>query len=870
MRSQLELVQSALDDEPVERGALTGPHQRLVDAWQDRESTTGPADLAALLNQVLRHEAAGEPASARLDVPGDRDGLDRSCLARAGLAMDPLAEGRIRVRPGERWAPAWLRGDPSWIDLAISTPDGISLDDGTWVPSKSRPEREVEIDPAVEQLSHAITYRSRTQAVALRTIALAPAGSSVHVVLPTGSGKSLAGLSPGLLQQDATTVVVVPTIALALDQERHALTRFPGAGLPEELAYYGSLDPEVKSLIRRRLADGTQRLVFTSPEALVQGLAPALHQLARRGGLRYVVVDEAHLVRTWGLDFRPEFQLAASLLEELRQVAQAAGRAPATTVLMTATLSLDGLKLNEALFRGDPSPFVGSTYLRTEPRYLTGEASSEEERLDRVVEAMFRLPRPAIVYTTRKGAAEEIVARMRSAGFGRTVAFHGDTEGSERLDILRAWSGGDRHTSLDVVVGTSAFGLGVDQSDVRSVVHACIPGSVDRYYQEVGRAGRDGYAAVSLLLPYRARDMEEARRIEGATLIGNDKAWARWRAMVTSDRGGERPGEGTLVVDTAAVPEHIGVRTDANRLWNRNTLNLLARSGLLQISALPPPDLSPDPKESEEEWERRSAAAWTRFRDAVAVRVPTHAGNLDRQAIESAISRVRTEVFANQHASLDRMDRLLSTTECWADVFAEEYTFRHQRVTGVAVQHVSPSCSGCPAAHHHGPEGGRAPTPIIPEPTMPPLPRELGPTLAAELHGQGGLVVTYEETRRGGGPERWLADLIRRLVANGVRGLLVPSWLREHPAVLQAHRHAPEHFVLVDTEARGPRPFSVPTLIVMGPRDTPQPTWLPPVGAGPPRIVLMSSGTPDPAKPGAAVAEWRSPVIAVDELVGRI
>jgi hypothetical protein len=131
-------------------------------------------------------------------------------------------------------------------------------------------------------------------------------------------------------------------------------------------------------------------------------------------------------------------------------------------------------------------------------------------------------------------------------------------------------------------------------------------------------------------------------------------------------------------------------------------------------------------------------------------------------------------------------------------------------------------------------------------------------------------VVTYGETRRGRGPERWLDDLTRRLVANGVRALLVPPWLKEHPAVLQAHRHAPERFVIVDTEARGPRPFSVPTLIVLGPRELPHPSWLPPVDVGPPRIVFMSSGTPDPAKPGAAVAEWRSPVIAVDELLGRI
>ncbi len=869
MRSELERVQAALRGEPVGRHDLSGPHQRLVDAWRDPEGTTGPADLAALLNQVLRHEAAMEPVTARLDIPGGHHGLSRDCLARAGLGVQALEGGRVRVSPGGRWCPSWMHGDPTWVDLAISTRNGLTLDDGTWIPSKSRPERDVAIDPAVEQLSHASAYRSRTQAVALRTIALAPAGSSVHVVLPTGSGKSLAGLTPGLLREDATTVVVVPTIALALDQERHAQARFPSAGLPEELAYYGSRDPAEKELIRGRLGGGTQRLVFISPEALVQGLAPALHQLARRGGLRYVVVDEAHLVRTWGLDFRPEFQLAASLIAELKQVAVAADQPPATTVLMTATLSLEGLQLNETLFGGDPSPYVGSTYLRTEPRYLLGVCSTEEERQERVVDALFRLPRPAIVYTTRKGAAEEIVARLRGSGFGRVVAFHGGTEGSERLDILRGWSGGEEATSLDVVVGTSAFGLGVDQADVRSVVHACIPGSVDRYYQEVGRAGRDGHAAVSLLLPVPGRDMEEAGRIEGATVIGDEKAWARWHAMVSSDTGLEGP-PGTTVVDTAAVPQHISVGTDANRLWNRNTLNLLARSGLLQLTALPPPDLTPAAGESDEDREARSSMEWTRFRDSVAVRLAPGVGNLDRGTVEEAIGRVRTEVHGNQHESLRRMRRLLDRQECWASVFAEEYTFRHPRAERVAVQNVSPSCSGCPAEHHRGPEGGRAPTPVIPEPMMPILPWDLQPALAAELHGQGGLVVTYEVTRRRGGPERWLEDLVRRVVANGVRGLLVPPSLREHPAVLQAHRHARERLVIVETEARGPRPFSVPTLIVLGPRDLPQATWLPPVEAGPPRILFMEASTPDPGKPGATVTQWRSPVIEIDDLLGRI
>ena len=129
----------------------------------------------------------------------------------------------------------------------------------------------------------------------------------MHVVLPTGVGKSFVGIAPGLLR-DGTTVFVVPTVALALDQERTAIARYGTVNLPRELAYWSGLDPSVKQLIRHRLAMGEQRLLFASPEALVGGLSPALHTLTRNGGLRFLVLDEAHLIRSWGLDFRPDLQ----------------------------------------------------------------------------------------------------------------------------------------------------------------------------------------------------------------------------------------------------------------------------------------------------------------------------------------------------------------------------------------------------------------------------------------------------------------------------------------------------------------------------------------------------------------------------------
>ncbi|MFG1828650.1 protein DpdF [Micromonospora chersina] len=863
-------VQAALKGSDLDVGGLSGPHRRLVDAWTSPSAgRAGPADLAALLNQVLRHEWLSTGAVAKLDLPVKAAGPSRQHLDLAGLEVLSLGSDQLRVSSGSRWAPGWLHGDPSWIDLAISSPEGM-LKDGMRVPSLSRPERTDELDPAVASVSTATTYRSRAQAVALRTVALSEPGSTVHVVLPTGSGKSLVGLIPGLLQPAATTVVVVPTVALALDQERQAHGRFPAVGLPDELAYYGSLDRERQLLIRRRLADGEQRLVFTSPESLVASLAPSLHQLARRGGLRYIVVDEAHLVRSWGLDFRPEFQLAAALISELKQVAKAAGQQPLTTVLMTATLSLEGLRLNETLFKGEPSLFVGSSFLRTELRYLLAPCASEGERLERLTQAIYRLPRPAIVYTTRKAAAAEIVAHMQGAGFGRVAAFHGDTASTDRLQILRGWSGTDGPTSIDVVVGTSAFGLGVDQPDVRTVVHACVPGSVDRYYQEVGRAGRDGHAAVAVWLPVKGPDLAEASRIEGATVIGDDKAWARWRAMRSSDaRIGDQP-KGSLVFDTSAVPEHTAAGSDANRLWNRVTLTLLAQAGVIEINPLPPPAIKRDLEEPEADWVPRRDAAWRRFRDAVAVRSARDVGNFDRGVLEDAIARVRSDVLNTQRDSLTHVRDLLEEERCWADVFAEEYSFRYGSGAATAVQRVSASCSGCPARGHHGPALGRAPMPVIPLPSMPLLKISLRRPLMNELHGQGGLVVTYEETGRRLGPVPWLEDLIRRCVANGIRALFVPTTLRTHPAVQQAHRHAAEGFVMIDGKVNGPRPFAVPALIVLTPGELVDPGWLPPIAHGPPRIVLMPADTLDPERPTVRVADWRSPVLAVDDLLRRI
>src|SRR5262249_37091367 len=147
-------------------------------------------------------------------------------------------------------------------------------------------------------------------------------------------------------------------------------------------------------------------------------------------------------------------------------------------------------------FAEDHYEEVHGVALRPEPEYWASQAENEQEREGRVRELVRVVPRPFLIYvTTPQDAArwDDNVAKM---GINRRGCVHGDTPPDEREIVINKWRAGD----IDCVIATSAFGLGMDKSDIRAVIHACIPESIDRFYQEVGRAGRDGLAAVSFLI----------------------------------------------------------------------------------------------------------------------------------------------------------------------------------------------------------------------------------------------------------------------------------------------------------------------------------------------------------------------------------
>ena len=458
-------------------------------------------------------------------------------------------------------------------------------------------------------------YRSRTQKSALQTLLTAPDGASLMVSMPTGSGKSLLFQAPVLWWRERTpgacAIVIVPTVALAEDHER-TLRNMPGLEACRALS--GGTPMAERQNILARFRNGEIPLLLLSPEAAFGAARADLLQTAlaaddpakygQQGILAAVYVDEAHIIESWGRSFRPDFQRIPALVRELRE-----RNAALRTVLLSATLTPSAQTVLRADYADGP---WGEVHART-PRYqfdLTAAAfddhADRNAALDRLID---RAPRPAVVYTTRVEHAEILHARLAGpGGYRRLALFTGALSDADvRRRIVEQWAGGE----LDLVIATSAFGLGVDKSDVRTVIHACLPESAARWYQEVGRASRDGRQGLGVTLwtpqtdrrparqsrseevdSYRS-DEEDAGSMAGGGWLSAELAEARWIALLkaaTSD--GRTPETGAtrliLPLDAARVgldPRYTGER---NRSWNRSLINLLQRQGALLVESEAP------------------------------------------------------------------------------------------------------------------------------------------------------------------------------------------------------------------------------------------------------------------------------------------
>ena len=312
------------------------------------------------------------------------------------------------------------------------------------------------------------------------------------VVLPTGGGKSLCFQVPALIGDDpGVALVVSPLIALMKDQ----VDGLVASGVPA-----ARLDSTMSSDARQAtfngLRDGRFKLLYVSPERLMGDGGTDFQAVMARCGVRYLAIDEAHCISHWGHDFRPEYRQLGALRAAWPQVSMHAFTATATTRVREDIVRQLGLR--------DALVLVGS-FDRANLIYRVRPRLSRDQQLDAVMAS--HRGEAGIIYCISRKEVDQTAAALADAGH-KAVAYHAGLSDDERARNQDAFI----DERADVVVATVAFGMGVDRSDVRFVVHAGAPKSLEHYQQEAGRAGRDGLAAECLLL-YSSADFLKWKRI---------------------------------------------------------------------------------------------------------------------------------------------------------------------------------------------------------------------------------------------------------------------------------------------------------------------------------------------------------------------
>jgi ATP-dependent DNA helicase RecQ len=394
------------------------------------------------------------------------------------------------------------------------------------------------------------------------------AGNDVLTLLPTGAGKSRTYQLPALIRP-GLTLVVSPLIALIRDQVEKLREK---EGMAFVAALVSGMDAASQEDVLRQAAAGRLRLLYVSPERLRD---PRFRAYLPRLPLVQLVVDEAHCVATWGHDFRPDFLDIARLLP----AASGAGRLPVHALTATATGQVQA-EVTAALGMGaggrELARYMGD-FVRDNLVFRVYPVARRDERDALAVGIVTQLVRneerggSGIVYVATRRDAVQLARLLRDRNLA-AQAYHGGMPTPERHQVQERFMQGD----LDVVVATSAFGMGVDKSEIRFVLHYDHPASLEAYVQEAGRAGRDGKEAYAVLLHHsQAQRTHRFIASQGAP----DQAVIRNFARALSETKG---AEALRLPDGAVLcePDHLARRADIEPTLARVLLFAFEESGL--------------------------------------------------------------------------------------------------------------------------------------------------------------------------------------------------------------------------------------------------------------------------------------------------
>ncbi len=322
------------------------------------------------------------------------------------------------------------------------------------------------------------------------------AGQHALVLSPTGSGKSICYQVPALALP-GMTIVLSPLIALMKDQVDALRAKGVAATFINS-----SLDRQSREARTRDVAAGNVKLLYVTPERFrKEAFREAVGAARERVGLSLLAIDEAHCISQWGHDFRPDYSRVGQWREWLGSPTTIALTATATPQVQDDILAQLGLReAGESVDSSVAMRRFNRGIDRPNLALELHETWSDEEKLEAMLERTARLPGSAIVYFTLIKTLE----RFSDLLADRTIehlCYHGKLDARRRRQVQDAFMQGQ-----ELVLATNAFGMGIDKADIRTITHAEIPGSVESYYQEIGRSGRDGQPAVCTLL-YDERDL---------------------------------------------------------------------------------------------------------------------------------------------------------------------------------------------------------------------------------------------------------------------------------------------------------------------------------------------------------------------------
>lgn len=486
-----------------------------------------------------------------------------------------MLENKCLVSP-KGWFPSFFENKESQVDI---TEEWMELKD-------QRKTFSCRSDPFIRNLFSYENYHSRAQReILIKQIFMKP-GEVLIGNLPTGSGKSLLFQWPILKDKfyKGLTLVVVPTISLALDQERRIndLLKKNKITFNQRFAYYSGLNENERQIIKTNIRENRQGILFTSPEMVIDSLLPSLYRAVEGGSLRYFFIDEAHLLADWGDSFRTDYQKLAAVRNGLLEATKGQ---QFKTILLSATFNSVNLNLIDNLFRPiEKIHFLSSIMLRPEPKYYVAKFDSNEQKFTALINILNNVPRPCIIYFTEPDDAERCKDLIKKNGFDNTRSYTGKTSNNERENTQELWN----EDELDFLVATSAFGVGVNKDNVRTVIHATVPETLERFYQEVGRAGRDGKNSNSILL-YSDEDIEIAKKFaqgDPKDIAGSEIGFERWSMMKQS---ATRFNESYRTFDISKIRPTLVQSSKGNEKHNIQTLLLMARIGKIQLSKSPPP-----------------------------------------------------------------------------------------------------------------------------------------------------------------------------------------------------------------------------------------------------------------------------------------